>query len=118
MPKHTIDSEAAEVTKKRRKNLVEPNYTIYVKNLNDKVSKSAMQRNLYVLFSTYCDVVRISYRNKGKLRGQAWLNVSSIEDAELALVRLRGISMFGKKVEMEFSGKVGDVTGEEMPRYT
>lgn len=29
--------------------------------------------------------------------------VSSIEEAELALLRLRGISVFGKDIRMEFS---------------
>lgn len=55
------------------------------------------------MFSTYCDVLQIFYTNAGKLRGQAWLVVSSIEEAELALVRLRGITVFGKNLQMEFS---------------
>lgn len=83
--------------------LISPSCTIYVRNINDKVSKDAAKRSLYILFSTYCDVLQIFYTNAGKLRGQAWLVVSSIEEAELALVRLRGITVFGKNLQMEFS---------------
>jgi len=83
--------------------LLSPNCTIYVRNINDKVSNETAKKGLYVLFSTYCDVLQIYYTNTGRLRGQAWLVVGSIEEAELALIRLRGITVFGKSLQMEFS---------------
>ncbi|CDK25522.1 unnamed protein product [Kuraishia capsulata CBS 1993] len=81
----------------------DPNWTLYVKNLNDKLHLKMMKEQLYVMFSTFGDVVAIEYRPKQNMRGQAFVSFGSIEDASLALKGLQGDLFFGKPLSIEFA---------------
>lgn len=83
----------------RAKDKYPPCHTIYAKNLNDQVAQRKLLENLYILFSTYCQVQRIYC---GKLRGQAWVVVSSIDDATTAINSLNGMDFFSKALDLEF----------------
>jgi RNA recognition motif-containing protein len=48
----------------------EPNQTIYVKNINEKVKKDVLKKQLYMLFSQYGRVKQIVACKGIKLRGQ------------------------------------------------
>ncbi|GMG20993.1 unnamed protein product [Ambrosiozyma monospora] len=86
-----------------------PNHTIYIKNINDKIPKSKTIQNLYILFTTYADVISVEYKNKGKLRGQAWITLSSVDEAQLCLSRLDGQLFFGRRLSLGFSTKEGEI---------
>ncbi|ODV86536.1 hypothetical protein CANARDRAFT_196752, partial [[Candida] arabinofermentans NRRL YB-2248] len=79
------------------------NYTIYIKNLNDNIPSRTMKENLYILFSTYADVIQVRYINKKNLRGQAWIVLSSKDEAKLAMRHCKGVSLFGKIPILEYS---------------
>ncbi|KAG7691393.1 hypothetical protein KL930_005307 [Ogataea haglerorum] len=79
------------------------NYTLYIKNLNDKLPAAKLKQNLYILFSTYGDVIAINCTNRGKFRGQAWVALSSIEEAQAALSSLNGQLFFGKQLVIQYS---------------
>jgi RNA recognition motif-containing protein len=48
----------------------EPNQTVYVKNINEKVKKDVLKKQLYMLFSQYGRVKQIVACKGIKLRGQ------------------------------------------------
>ncbi|GME81215.1 unnamed protein product [Ambrosiozyma monospora] len=86
-----------------------PNHTIYIKNINDKIPRTKTIQNLYILFTTYADVISVEYKNKGKLRGQAWITLSSVDEAQLCLSRLDGQLFFGKRLSLGFSAKESEI---------
>lgn len=49
---------------------LEPNQTIYIKNINEKVKKDVLKKQLYMLFSQYGRVKQIVACKGIKLRGQ------------------------------------------------
>jgi RNA recognition motif-containing protein len=49
---------------------LEPNQTIYIKNINEKVKKDVLKKQLYMLFSQYGKVKQIVACKGIKLRGQ------------------------------------------------
>lgn len=51
---------------------IEPNQTIYVKNINEKVKKDVLKKQLYMLFSQYGRVKQIVACKGIKLRGQVF----------------------------------------------
>ncbi len=55
---------------------VEPNHTIYINNLNEKIKKNVLKKLLYMLFSQYGKVIQIIACKGIKLRGQVSINES------------------------------------------
>ncbi|SGZ58226.1 CIC11C00000004742 [Sungouiella intermedia] len=82
-----------------KKPRLEVQQTLYVHNLNDKISRSLLKHNLYLLFSTYGDVLDINM----KLRGQAHVIMESKEAAARALKSLLDHPFFGKPLHIDFS---------------
>jgi RNA recognition motif-containing protein len=53
----------------------DPNQTIYVKNINEKVKKDVLKKQLYMLFSQYGRVKQIVACKGIKLRGQVKFSI-------------------------------------------
>ncbi|CCF60456.1 hypothetical protein KAFR_0K01000 [Kazachstania africana CBS 2517] len=76
--------------------------TLYVNNLNTKVNSKKLRVNLYLLFSIYGEVLKVS-TNFRKERGQAFITMKGVDDANLALLSLNDEMFFDKKLHVEFS---------------
>lgn len=75
--------------------------TLYLKNLNDKVNKNVLQHILYVLFSTYGDVLCVMM--PPRLRGQAHIVLDTKQLANNAVRGLQGLLLFGKPVIIDYA---------------
>ena len=51
---------------------VEPIQTLYINNLNDKLSKEQLKQSLYLLFSQFGTILDIVALKTERMRGQAW----------------------------------------------
>lgn len=80
---------------------LQPSQTLYVHNLNDQINISTLKHNLYILFTTYGDILDINIDKK--IRGQAFIIFTSIESASLALRSLQGEEFFNKSLKIEYS---------------
>jgi len=84
-----------------------PNQTLYVKNLNEKISRDDLKRALYMLFSTYgpvLDVVTVQRSGQGKpMRGQAHICFRDIQTSTQAMRALQNFDFFGKEIEISYA---------------
>ncbi|AMD21933.1 HFR078Wp [Eremothecium sinecaudum] len=78
-----------------------PKNTLYVNNLNDQIRVETLKSNLYLLFSTFGEVLRVSISHKQ--RGQAFIIFRSVDEANLAMLSLKNEHLFGKPMHIEFS---------------
>ncbi len=76
--------------------LNEPNPTVYVQNLNERVKIPDLKNALYQLFSNYGEVVEVHAKRNIKMRGQAFVIFNDEESAESAIKALRGYVFFSK----------------------
>ncbi|KAF3987279.1 hypothetical protein FT663_01933 [Candidozyma haemuli var. vulneris] len=88
----------ASSTKRSRS---EVQQTLYIKNLNDKIPKHTIKHTLYLLFSTYGDVLEISMPKK--MRGQAHVVLDCKQSANNALRGLQKTSVFGKELHIDYA---------------
>ncbi|RLV87022.1 putative U2 small nuclear ribonucleoprotein B'' [Meyerozyma sp. JA9] len=86
---------------KRAKVAVKPSQTLYVNNLNDQVSRRLLKHNLYLLFSTYGDVIDIIIRPK--MRGQAHIILDSVASASSARASLDKRRFFSKEMGVSYA---------------
>ena len=69
---------------------------LYVRNLNDKLPKEDLKRNLYMLFATYGAILDIVALKTMKMRGQAHVVFRDIDSSTQAMRALQGFTFFGK----------------------
>ncbi|CAH7671020.1 hypothetical protein BY996DRAFT_4584092 [Phakopsora pachyrhizi] len=79
----------------------QPNATLYVQNLDDKIKKSDLQRLLYQLFLSYGKVIDVVVK-KSKMRGQAFIVFSDLQGSTQAMRYLDGTSFLGKNLKITY----------------
>lgn len=80
-----------------------PSQTLYIQNLNDKISKQELKTCLYHAFSTYGHIIDIVALKTCKMRGQAHIAFADPVGAGLALRAMQGFSMFGKQMKVSYA---------------
>lgn len=86
---------------KRAKLALKPSQTLYINNLNDQILRELLKHNLYLLFSTYGDVIDIIIRPK--MRGQAHVILESVASASSAKSSLDKRRFFSKELSINFA---------------
>lgn len=86
-----------------------PNLTIYVNNLNNKISKQDIRLNLYLLFSAYGTVLDVVALKTSKMTGQAHVVFNNITSASLAIRDCNGMEFYGKPLKVCYAKGKSDV---------
>lgn len=74
----------------------QPNNTLYIKNLNDKVNKEELKIQLLALFATYGKVIDVVASKSQKMRGQAFLVFTDLASATSAMRACDGMMFYDK----------------------
>lgn len=80
----------------------QPKHTLYVNNLSDHVDIKRLRTNLYLLFSIYGEVIKITV-NPRRQRGQAFVTMKNVDESNLAIISLNNEPFFGKPLRVSFS---------------
>lgn len=81
----------------------QPNQTIYLNNLPDRLKKPFLRHQLYILGSAYGQVLDVVALKTPKMRGQAHLVYKQVEHAMVARRELDGFPFFGKVIKARFA---------------
>lgn len=81
----------------------QPNQTIYLNNLPDRLKKPFLRHQLYILGSAYGQVLDVIALKTPKMRGQAHLVFKQVEHAMVARRELDGFPFFGKVIRARFA---------------
>lgn len=99
-----VEPEKLKVAKRLKVDNVKQ--TIYIGNLNDQVNPKVLKHNLYLLSTSYGDVIDIVMKPKSrKMRGQAHIIFSNVMEASVAVKRLEGFMFFDKPLKVAYSRK-------------
>src|ERR1700722_15407757 len=74
----------------------QPNTTLYIKNLNDKVNKNELRSQLFALFTTYGKIIDIVASKSRSTRGQAFLVFTDLAGATSAMRACEGMLFYDK----------------------
>ena len=74
----------------------QPNTTLYINNLNDKVNKEELKTQLFALFTTYGKIIDIVASKSQKMRGQAFLVFTDLAGATSAMRACEGMMFYDK----------------------
>lgn len=88
--------------------MLQPNPTLYLKNIDWKVKKPLLRRALYSLFTRHGKVHEVIVLRREGLRGQAWIIFDDVQAAAAALQAEQGFTLFGKDLVIEFAKTPSD----------
>ncbi len=74
----------------------QPNPTLYINNLNEKINKEELRHQLYALFTTHGKIIDIVALKTEKMRGQAFLVFSDLAGATAAMRACDGMIFYEK----------------------
>jgi RNA recognition motif. (a.k.a. RRM, RBD, or RNP domain) len=75
---------------------IQPNTTLYINNLNDRINKDEIRSQLYALFTTYGKLIDVVATKTPKMRGQAFLVFTDLPSATAALRACDGMIFYNK----------------------
>eukprot|EP00993_Chasmostoma_nieuportense_P005257 NODE_5888_length_597_cov_45.425532_g5723_i0.p1 GENE.NODE_5888_length_597_cov_45.425532_g5723_i0~~NODE_5888_length_597_cov_45.425532_g5723_i0.p1 ORF type:complete len:167 (+),score=59.73 NODE_5888_length_597_cov_45.425532_g5723_i0:61-561(+) len=88
---------------------IPPQQTLYINNLNDKLHKDELKRNLYLLFSQYGPLMDVVCSKVYRMRGQGFVAFKDINSATTAMRQLQGYFFFEKPLRIQYSRNKADV---------
>lgn len=88
--------------------MLQPNATLYIKNIDWKIKKGLLRRALYSLFTRHGKVLEIIILRRDGLRGQAWVIFDDVQSATAAMQAEQGFTFFGKDLVLEYAREKSD----------
>lgn len=85
-----------------------PVETLYINNLNEKVSLKIMKETLKNLFKSYGVVLDIVMHKNLRMRGQAFVAMTSRQAAARAVEEVQGFPLYGKPLNVSFARTPSD----------
>lgn len=102
-PETQKDHKKSKDNSKQEPAPVELRQTLYVRNLDTKVSTPDLRTCLYMLFSPYGKICALNASKAPKMRGQAHIGFANADEAATALKELQGMEFLGKPLRIEYS---------------
>jgi RNA recognition motif-containing protein len=81
----------------------QPNTTLYLNNLNDKVNKEELRSQLFALFTTYGKIIDIVASKSQRMRGQAFLVFTDLAGATSAMRGCEGMVFYDKPLHIDYA---------------
>ncbi|KAJ7937103.1 hypothetical protein B0H13DRAFT_1852644 [Mycena leptocephala] len=81
----------------------QPNTTLYINNLNDKINKEELRSQLYALFTTYGKIIDVVASKSQRMRGQAFLVFADLAGATTAMRACEGMVFYEKPLHIAYA---------------
>ncbi|KAG6821232.1 hypothetical protein H0H93_002342 [Arthromyces matolae] len=81
----------------------QPNATLYLNNLNDKVTTQELKTQLFALFTSYGKIIEIIASKKQGMRGQAFLVFTDLAGATSAMRACEGMMFYDKPIHIDYA---------------
>lgn len=91
---------------------VAPRETIYVNNLNEKVSKDEVKKSLYAVFTQFGPILDIVAIKTHKMRGQAFVVFRDVSSATQAVRQMQGFPFYDKPMRISYAKSKSDASAK------
>ncbi|KAI8851568.1 hypothetical protein BC829DRAFT_425023 [Chytridium lagenaria] len=81
----------------------EPNRTVYIRNLNEKISIKILKRSLDALFSSFGTILELRASQCIRLRGQAFVTFAELDSATKAVNEAQGFPLFSLPLDVQYA---------------
>lgn len=97
--------------------ILQPNATLYVSNIDWAIKKNILRRALLVLFGRHGKVLEVVTLRREGLRGQAWIVFEETSSAIAAQREENGFTFFGKPLKVDYAREKSDRIAKQDGTY-
>ncbi|KAF2456709.1 hypothetical protein BDY21DRAFT_259765, partial [Lineolata rhizophorae] len=76
---------------------------LYLSNLDDKIHKTQLKRQLYFLFTRHGSILDIVNLKTAKMRGQAHIVFKDVQSSTAAMRALQGFNFLGREMHIQYA---------------
>ncbi|CAF1057756.1 unnamed protein product [Didymodactylos carnosus] len=95
----------------------QPNNTIYVNNLNERVKLNELKKYLFAIFSKFGTILDIVALKNLRMRGQAFIIFDDVESAKKALTSMQSFPFYEKPLRIQFAKSDSDIVSKRKGTY-
>jgi len=88
---------------------VNPNQSIYINNLNERIKKEELRKSLYAMFSQFGTVLDVVALKTLRMRGQAFVVFKDIPSATRAMRSMQNFPFYDKPMRIQFARGKSDI---------
>lgn len=114
------DSATVSGSKRPTLEILKPNATLYISNIDWSIKKAVLRRSLHALFGRHGKILDIVTLRREGLRGQAWVIFADVAAATAALQAENGFTFFGRDLKVAYarekSDRVSKLDGTYVPK--
>lgn len=77
--------------------------TLYINNINDKVSLNRLTSELTTLFGSYGKIIQLTANKNIKMKGQAFVTYDNLDSSIKAQHEMNNHTLFSKKINVTFA---------------
>lgn len=89
-----------------------PRETVYVNNLNDRISVEETKKSLYSAFSQFGPILDVVAMRTYKMRGQAFVVFRDISSATQAVRQMQGFPFYDKPMQLAYAKTKSDASSK------
>lgn len=94
-----------------------PNNTLYIRNLNEKIKRDELKKSLYAVFVQFGQILDIITSRTLKMRGQAFVVFDDANSATTALRAMQSFPLYEKPMRIEFAKGDSDIIAKRKGTY-
>mmetsp|Transcript_18249 Transcript_18249/g.34866 ORF Transcript_18249/g.34866 Transcript_18249/m.34866 type:complete len:244 (-) Transcript_18249:117-848(-) len=87
----------------------QPNNTVYVNNLNERVNIAELKKALTHVFAQFGKILEVQASKALKKKGQAWVVFDEVKSAEKCVKEMEGFNFYDKPMRVTFAKRKSDV---------
>ncbi|KAJ3196023.1 U2 small nuclear ribonucleoprotein B'' [Irineochytrium annulatum] len=91
----------------------ELNRTLYIRNLNEKISLKTIKTSLEAIFTTFGKILDLRASKNVKMRGQAFVTFENQESATKALNEAQGFPLFSLPMDIQYARDTNYIFAEQ-----
>lgn len=88
---------------------IQPNQTIYINNLNERIKKEELRKSLYAMFTQFGTVLDVVASKTLANRGQAFVVFKDVLSATNAMKSMKNFPFFDKPMKIRYAKKQSDI---------
>ena len=93
--------------------LNQPNQTVYINNLNEKLKLDELKMALYSFYSQFGPIMDIQLMKTARMRGQAFIAFDSISAASEAIRQTQGYVFYDRPIRIDYAKSKSDIIAKK-----
>jgi len=114
----TVPAQSTPQTENGQPEQIQPNQTIYLNNLNERIKKEELRKSLYAMFTQFGTVLDVVALKTLEMRGQAFVVFKDVASATNAMRSMQNFPFYDKPMHIQYAKSKSDIISKMEGTYS